>query len=113
MQKPERQIRFLCISGIPEFISRLRSSAFVHNEYFGKIRCELRNLNEGRRTKTGYSSMSRWVFFWVRARIMVSIHKQRHMGYPGVQRFSVVRVLGGDEAEKTSGRDLSNFISMT
>jgi hypothetical protein len=33
--------------------------------------------------------------------------------YPGVQRFSVVRVLGGDEAEKTSGRDLSNFISMT
>ena len=33
--------------------------------------------------------------------------------YPGVQRFSGVRVLGGDEAEKTSGRDLSNFISMT
>ena len=33
--------------------------------------------------------------------------------YPGVQRFSVVRLLGGDEAEKTSGRDLSNFISMT
>jgi hypothetical protein len=35
------------------------------------------------------------------------------MAYPGVQRFSGVRVLGGDEAEKTSGRDLSNFISMT
>jgi hypothetical protein len=33
--------------------------------------------------------------------------------YPGVQRFSGVRVLGGDEVEKTSGRDLSNFISMT
>ena len=33
--------------------------------------------------------------------------------YPGVQRFSGVRDLGGDEAEKTSGRDLSNFISMT
>jgi hypothetical protein len=32
---------------------------------------------------------------------------------PGVQRFSGVRDLGGDEAEKTSGRDLSNFISMT
>ena len=26
-----------------ESISRLRSSAFVHNEYFGKIRCELRS----------------------------------------------------------------------
>jgi hypothetical protein len=25
--------------------------------------------------------------------------------YPGVQRFSGVRDLGGDEAEKTSGRD--------
>ena len=33
--------------------------------------------------------------------------------YPGVQRFSGVIDLGGDEAEKTFGRDLSNFISMT
>ena len=33
--------------------------------------------NEGRRTKTGYSFMSR-SFFWVRARIRVSIHKQQH-----------------------------------
>jgi hypothetical protein len=35
------------------------------------------------------------------------------INYPGVQRFSGVRVLGGDKAEKTSGRDLSNFITMT
>jgi hypothetical protein len=38
--------------------------------------------NEGRRTKTGYRHIVPClaVFFWVRARIRVSIHKQRHIG---------------------------------
>ena len=63
-----------------ESISRLRSYAFVHNEYFGKIRCELRSelmKAEGQRQDI-VSCLP--FFFWVRARIRVSIHKQRHMG---------------------------------
>jgi hypothetical protein len=35
-------------------------------------------LNEGRRTKMGYSLMS-CCFVWVWVRIKVSIYKQRHM----------------------------------
>jgi hypothetical protein len=51
-----------------------RSSAFIQNEYFGKISHEL-ILNEGRRTKTRKSFMSR-CFVWDRVRIRDSIHKQ-------------------------------------
>jgi hypothetical protein len=36
--------------------------------------------NKGRRTETGYIVSCPAVYFWVRARIRVSIHKQRHMG---------------------------------
>ena len=57
----------------PDYIiSRLRSSAFVQNEYFGKIRREL-GIHEGRGTKTGYSFMSRCFACRIRASIRVSI----------------------------------------
>jgi hypothetical protein len=48
-----------------ESISRLRSSSFVHNEKFAKILAKFAvNFvpNEDRRTKTGYSFMSRCFF---------------------------------------------------
>jgi hypothetical protein len=45
-----------------ESISRLRSSAFVHNEYFGKIRCELRSEQRQKDRDGIYSIMSRCLF---------------------------------------------------
>jgi hypothetical protein len=47
-----------------ESISRLRSSAFVHNEYFGKIRCELRSERRQKDKDGIYSFMSRCFFPW-------------------------------------------------
>ena len=71
--------------------SRLRSSAFIKNEYFGKIRHEHRSerkaeeerrlfcLGHGKDGKDGKVRVTPRCFVWVRVRMRVSIHKQRDM----------------------------------
>jgi hypothetical protein len=97
-----------------QLVNDIKSFEFGHIQKcpFWPMPLHFRNVSAASEPGTNWETLLRKIFV-IFIFVLPMFRYVSYQGYPGVQRFSGVRDLGGDEAEKTSGRDLSNFISMT
>ena len=95
-----------------QLVNDIKSFDFGHIQKcpFWPMLLHFRNVSAASEPGTNWETLLRNIFV-IFIFVLPMFRYVSYQGYPGVQRFSGVRDLGGDEAEKTSGRDLSNFIS--